>query len=143
MTLENLLRGSGDFGALVASAFGVRQLDAEQNILHVEHVKSRDASLTLPFELIGRPNIDDDGDLALYRAPGSCGSLADEMPTPRSGSGAAPDARESKAAKLELLRRILRDEPNATWELITQKFQEAGIEIARGTIRAYRSELGL
>lgn len=39
MRLENVLRGSGDIGAMVSTAWGIKQLDADQNIIHVENIK--------------------------------------------------------------------------------------------------------
>jgi hypothetical protein len=31
LTLENMLRGSGDIGAMISNAFGLRQIDKETN----------------------------------------------------------------------------------------------------------------
>jgi hypothetical protein len=42
MRLENVLRGSGDIGAILTTAWGVKQLDAAANIIHIENVKPRD-----------------------------------------------------------------------------------------------------
>ncbi len=41
MTLENILRGSGDIGAMLATCWGVRLLDEKQNIVYVQNCKPR------------------------------------------------------------------------------------------------------
>jgi hypothetical protein len=69
MRLETILRGTGDIGAMVATCWGIKQLDSEENIIHVENVKPRDFQPPRPFQLIGRPHISDQGDFRLYKAP--------------------------------------------------------------------------
>lgn len=58
MTLQNMLSGTGDIGAMVATAWGVKQIDRDKNIVHIENVKARDFESCPPFEIIGRPYID-------------------------------------------------------------------------------------
>lgn len=65
MSLENMIRGSSEFGAMLSSAWGIKQIDAVTNSIHVENLKSRDFSPCHPFELIGRPYIDETGDFRL------------------------------------------------------------------------------
>ena len=77
MRLENVLRGSGDIGAMVATAWGIKQLDPNQNIVHVENIKPRDFQPPGPFQLIGRPYINDEGDFRIHKNPAECGSLMD------------------------------------------------------------------
>lgn len=55
MNLENMLRGTGDIGAMVGTAWGVKQLNAEKNIIHIENLKARDFKPCGPFQIIGRP----------------------------------------------------------------------------------------
>ena len=141
MTLENVLRGTGDIGAMLATAWGMKQLDPAQNIIHFENVKPRDFEPPGPFQLIGRPHIDTEGDFKMYKPPSECGRLADEIPGPRNNSGASVDAREEKAAKMALLRRLDAEEPNRPWEQIVTIFKQEGLDIARATIRKYRSEM--
>src|SRR5208282_2116625 len=76
MTLENILRGTGDIGAMASTVWGVKQLDEPENIVYIECVKARDFTHCQPFQLRGRPCIDETGDFELHRAPGDCGSLA-------------------------------------------------------------------
>ena len=39
MSLENVLRGSGDIGAMVGTAWGIKQMDPFTNLIHVENLK--------------------------------------------------------------------------------------------------------
>jgi len=80
MTLENAVRGSGDIGAMLSNAYGIRQLVPESNLIHVECLKGRDLDeLVLPFQIEGRPWIDDTGNFRMVRPPGECESLAEEI----------------------------------------------------------------
>ncbi|HEY4052341.1 MAG TPA: AAA family ATPase, partial [Terriglobales bacterium] len=91
MTLENVLRGSTDIGAMLSNVYGVRQLDAARNRIHVECVKARDIEPIGPFEIEGRPFIDSEGDFRMLKKPGECGWLADEKPTRKSKEEDAKD----------------------------------------------------
>ena len=73
MHLENVLRGSGDIGAMLSTAWGIKQIDRDRNVIHVENVKARDFEPPLPFQIIGRPFIDRSEDLALFKRPGTVG----------------------------------------------------------------------
>jgi DNA-directed RNA polymerase specialized sigma54-like protein len=61
------------------------------------------------------------------------------MPDTKKKSGASPDTRETKALKMALLRRLYAEDPGRTWEEIVSIFKAEGLEIARGTIRKYKS----
>ena len=61
MSLENVLRGSGDIGALCATCWGVKQVDEKLNQVIVKNVKPRDFVPCEPFVIQGRPFIDDTG----------------------------------------------------------------------------------
>ena len=140
MELENMVRGSGDISAVFATAWGVRQLPGD--IAHIQNIKPRDFEPCGPFQLAARPFISELGNFQLHKSPGQCGLLADEMPNPKkSNSGASPDSREMKAAKMALLRRLDTEEPNRPWEQIVAIFKKEGMDIARATIRKYRSEM--
>lgn len=75
MTLENILRGSGDIGAMVSTAWGLRQIDAESNRVYIENVKARDFLPCQPFVIEGRPHLDDTGHFKLISKPGEAGEL--------------------------------------------------------------------
>jgi hypothetical protein len=144
MNLENVARGSGDITAMLATCWGVRQLDQDRNIVYVQNVKARDFEPCPPFELIGRPYIDAEGNFRVFKHPGESKSLAEELPDStqnRKPSGASMDAREAKAAKLALLRKFLIEQPNLSTQEIADLYSKAGIKIQHGTIRAYKSEL--
>ena len=140
MTLENMLRGSGDIGAMVATAWGIKQLKAEENIIHIENLKARDFEACGPFQIIGRPYINEEGDFRMHKKPGECGSLGEEQKGYNKG-GAPLAARKAKAERKRLLNGFLMDEPEATSPELVERFKEAQIDISKGTIRKYRMEI--
>jgi hypothetical protein len=71
ITLENALRGSGDVGAMLATCWAVKQINADSNRLHLKNVKARDFEPCKPFELEGRPWIDQTGSFKMTAPPGS------------------------------------------------------------------------
>jgi len=76
MTLENVLRGSGDIGAMLATCWGLNQIDAASNRIFVQNVKARDFSPCEPFIIQGRPSIDQTGYFELTDPPGFAGDLS-------------------------------------------------------------------
>jgi hypothetical protein len=141
MTLENVLRGSGDIGAMLSTAWGIKQIDAEQNIIHVENIKPRDFCPPPPFQLIGRPSINETGEFKMHKKPNECGSLASEQQPERDKGGAPVQAREARAANMQLLREWLKDDPKQTSEQLASRFKDAGVEIHDATVRKYRTEI--
>jgi hypothetical protein len=91
MTLENVLRGSGDIGAAADVVYGLKTIDRETNEVQVSCVKARDIELVKPFHIVGRPYIDETGDFLLSVQPGEV------IPT--------------RNAELEELARIIEAEP--------------------------------
>jgi hypothetical protein len=81
MTLENVLRGSGDIGAMLSGAWGLRQVDRDKTRIYVENIKARDIEPCGPFVLEGRPWIDFDGDFRIVEAPGEAGDLREYLQT--------------------------------------------------------------
>jgi hypothetical protein len=71
ITLESTLRGSGDSGAMVATCWALKQLDASSTTIYVKNVKARDFDACLPFEIAGRPHIDATGNFVVSKAPGN------------------------------------------------------------------------
>jgi hypothetical protein len=144
MRLENVLRGSGDIGAMLTTAWGIKQVDPDQNIIHVENIKPRDFQPCGPFQIIGRPFINETGDFALHKTPGKCGTLMDETEPDRERGGGAPEAqREAKAANKALMRGWLTATPDLSLNDLARKFAEIEISIDRSTISRYRKDLGL
>lgn len=80
MYLENMLRGTGDIGAMVGCAYGIRLLDPpEAGVVHVECLKPRDFEGPAPFQLAARPYIDEEGDLKMVSRPGETTKLGDHV----------------------------------------------------------------
>jgi hypothetical protein len=139
MTLENMLRGTGDIGAMVATAWGIKQLDPEKNIIHVENLKARDFKPCGPFQIIGRPYINEEGDFRIHKKPGECGSLGEEQKSHNKG-GAPLEVRKAKAERKRLLSSFLEDDPDATSPALVERFKQEGINIADSTVRSYLRE---
>ncbi len=135
MTLENVLRGSTDIGAMLNNVYGVRQLDLTNNRIHIECVKSRDIEPVSPFEVEGRPWIDTEGDFRLLKRPGECGYLAEEKP-----------ARADKEGKAKELIRQLRREGVTGVNQIKARLKSARLGandvVMRGWIHSVEDESG-
>lgn len=80
MTLENVLRGTGDFGAMCDAVWGLQHdrqkvgkkwdtkyLQESQALtrIYVKCVKARDFEAAAPFTITGRPYLDEKGDFAV------------------------------------------------------------------------------
>jgi len=78
LTLENCLRGSGDIGAMLTTAYGIRQVNRDTNRILVQCIKPRDIEPLPPFEIQGRPYISDVGDFRVISEP-SEKSLAERI----------------------------------------------------------------
>ncbi len=70
MTLETILRGTGELGAMVATCWALKQIDSSTNTVYVKNVKARDFEACQPFVLGGRPHISDHGDFIMAQPPG-------------------------------------------------------------------------
>ncbi len=83
MTLENVLRGTGDFGAICEVVWGIERARRKKGKgwdheyakesdsltrLHVENVKGRDADVADPFMIQGRPYLAERGDFVVIRS---------------------------------------------------------------------------
>jgi hypothetical protein len=95
LDLENVLRGSGDVGAMLSTAWAVKQVNRENNRIYVKNVKPRDFEPCDPFEIEGRPHIDQAGDFKMVTLPGQANS-----PAPKK----APKAENPKVAAAKVLR---------------------------------------
>jgi hypothetical protein len=141
MRLENVLRGSGDIGAMACTAWGVKQLDPVANIIHVENIKPRDFEPPGPFQLIGRPFIDDEGDFRIHKSPGTCGPLMNEQEPDRDKGGASEHERDARRGKIALMKGWLEGNPGLTSPEIVGKFKAVGMDVAGSTVRKYRQEI--
>jgi hypothetical protein len=99
MSLENVLRGSGDIGAMLCTAWGLSQIDATSNRIFMQNVKARDFMACEPFILQGRPSLDQSGYFELTHPPGFAGTLEDH----KSGRG-RPEIPNKESKTAEALR---------------------------------------
>lgn len=134
ITLEGVLRGTGDFGAMATTVWGIKQLSEPENIVYVQCVKARDFSHCQPFQLRGRPCIDETGDFELFSPPGICGTLADEQPAPLSNK----DKQEKKNDRISMLKAWWREDPNMSAREQVERFARNGIVIKLDTVERYR-----
>jgi hypothetical protein len=99
MTLENMLRGSGDIGAMLSNAYGVRQLNEERNLVHVECLCGRDLDDTIePFQVEGRPHVNQTGNFKMVAKPGEAGELSEYVATKENRGRRSSDRKEEKVA---------------------------------------------
>ena len=116
MTLENMLRGSGDIGAMLSNAYGLRKLDEDTGLVHVECLAGRDLpELVKPFQLRARPHLNDHGSLWMSKKPGEAGVLGDYVGK-KNGRPEDPKKKEKLQMVLDLHRQgsSLRDIVKAT-----------------------------
>lgn len=104
MTLENILRGSGDIGAMLSTAWGIRQLDPDRNTLYVQNVKPRDFQPCLPFVLEGRPHLDNAGCFLMTHRPGEAGELSERLPRRNKGGRPIVNDKDDKVFQAVELR---------------------------------------
>lgn len=101
MTLENVLRGSGDIGAMLCTAWGLKQIDPATNQIYIANVKPRDFQPCEPFIIQGRPSLDQTGYFEMTHPPGYAGSLSDH--TQSVGRPEMPN-KDQKAAQARRLK---------------------------------------
>jgi hypothetical protein len=69
-TLENVLRGTGDLGAMCDAVYGLKCVNEDTLEVQVKCVKARDFEPVPPFHIQGRPFINENGDFGVLVAPG-------------------------------------------------------------------------
>jgi AAA domain len=82
ISLENAFRGSGDVGAMLATAWALKQTDAATNRVYIKNVKPRDFEPCQPFEIEGRPWIDQTGSFRMVTEPGMARTPATKQDKP-------------------------------------------------------------
>jgi hypothetical protein len=70
MTLETILRGTGELGAMVATCWALKQTDKTANQIYIRNVKARDFESVGDFAIEGRPHINETGNFKLVSKPG-------------------------------------------------------------------------
>lgn len=98
LTLENVLRGSGDIGSWCDCCWGVMQVNKACNRVFLQCVKPRDFEPVEPFVLEGRPSIDERGFFDMTHPPGLAGSLDDHRSLGR------PEMADKQNKRTEALR---------------------------------------
>ena len=102
MTLENILRGSGELGAMLCSCWGLRMCDVSRTKLWIQNVKARDYMPCDPFVVEGRPSIDLDGHFKLTHEPSLAGDLSEHLPR-RGNPGGRPRNEEATEQATQIL----------------------------------------
>jgi hypothetical protein len=103
MSLENMLRGSGDLAAMISNAFGIAKVDKETTEIHIESLGQRDDDEYLaPFRVQGRPHIDDTGNFKLTAKPGEAGAYSEHKRSMSSIGKSDPQ----KAEKLNFILKL-------------------------------------
>jgi len=105
MSLENILRGSGDLGAMLSICWGVRQIDAPRNQLYIQNVKPRDFEPCAPFIIEGRPHLDNAGHFLMAHKPGETGELSEHLPRRNKGGRPAATDKNDKVRQAVEMRR--------------------------------------
>lgn len=136
MNLENMIRGTGELGAVLATAWGLKQIDEHSALTYVQNLKARDFEPCGPFELVMRPSISDTHDITMLKTPNETGPLHEEQPdmNPRNNA----QKREGKAANIALYKSWLEKEPDLSTQEIRERFKSLGIEVKDATIRGYK-----
>jgi Domain of unknown function (DUF3854)/AAA domain len=137
LSLENVLRGSGELGAVAGTVWGIKQLDVRSNRVYVQNVKPRDFEPPPPFMLEGRPFIDEDGAFRMVKAPGHCGVLSEEQPG-RSRGGRPPDP--VKHERVRLVQEWRKEQPKLTSKQVAAKFEEMGTKLTESVVKKYMQE---
>lgn len=136
MNLENMIRGTGELGAILATAWGLKQIDEHSALTYVQNLKARDFEACGPFELVMRPSISDMHDITMLKTPNETGPLYEEQPdmNPRNNA----QKREGKAANIALYKSWIEKEPELSTQEIRERFNELGITVKDATIRGYK-----
>lgn len=140
MTLENIIRGSGELGAILSSAWGIKQIDDKSCTIYVQNIKPRDFEPCGPFELMMRPSIDQTQDLQMYKKPGETGALHEEQPdiNPKNNE----KRKEARAANLALYKSWIDSDPSLSTKEIRDRFASMSINVKETTIRGYKHDRG-
>lgn len=99
MSLENILRGSGDIGAMLATCWGMALIEKHSTRIWIENVKPREFDACEPLIVEGRPWLDQTGQFKLTHSDGSAGSY--NTSKPRYPGGARPSGRPPKEDKVD------------------------------------------
>ena len=124
LTLENVLRGTGDIGAMLATCWGIFQTDPSTNTIVLKNVKPRDfGDMNKEFHIQGRPYLDNDSHFQIVTMPGEAAPL---NPQEQKGKVGRPET-EDKDAKLKQAQQLV----DAGW---TQEAVAKTMGVSRTTL---------
>jgi hypothetical protein len=103
LSLENVLRGSGDIGAQLATCWAIYQSDPTTNEIVVRNVKPRDFEPCGEFRIQGRPWIDHEGHFQITQMPGFCEPFVPADRGKQRGRPATHEKADKLAAALKLI----------------------------------------
>jgi AAA domain/DnaB-like helicase N terminal domain len=129
MCLENVVRGSGDIGAVLATAWGIRQIDVARNRIYIQNVKPRDFEPCEQFIIEGRPHIDNEGRFKMLELPGTAKDMASYIETKGGGRPGIPE-KEKKGAKARILHA----------QGLSQRVIAETLDVSLGTVNAWLKE---
>jgi hypothetical protein len=138
MSLEGMIRGSSEFGAVLACAWGVKQLDDATNTVHIQNLKPRDFDPCGPFQIVGRPFIDQTGDFQLLKRPGECGTLAEEQGIVADHTN--DQKRDERIRRVAIVAAWQAENPNLSSPEMVERFKAIGITVDDSTVRHYRAQ---
>jgi len=121
MTLETILRGTGELGAMVATCWALKQTDKQSNQIYIKNVKARDFESVGDFAIQGRPAIDQEGNFRLVSKPGT--AVVPSVERLNRKAGQMEEARVMKAAghKLDAIAEHLRITPRTVQRWLTRQ----------------------
>jgi len=121
MTLETILRGTGEFWAMVATCWALKQTDKQSNQIYIKNVKARDFESVGDFAIQGRPAIDQEGNFRLVSKPGT--AVVPSVERLNRKAGQMEEARVMKAAghKLDAIAEHLRITPRTVQRWLTRQ----------------------
>jgi hypothetical protein len=132
MTLENMLRGSGDLGAMLSNAYGLRQIDKEANRVHVSALAARDDDEALrDFHLEGRPHINNIGDFTMTLKPGEPEELSSYLPRKRRGGRPATSDKDRWVAMA-----VAKDAQGLSQRQIVEELKGKGYKVSKSGVQA-------
>ena len=103
MTLENVLRGSGDIGAMLATCWGLSKIDTDKAQVYFTCVKDRDFRETpRPFVIEGRPHLDEKGKFKMLQTPGNAPDYAKLKQAERGRAGGRPKVEPPEEVKMKV-----------------------------------------
>jgi hypothetical protein len=139
MTLEGMIRGSSELGAVLATAWGIKQIDRDSNTVHIQNLKCRDFEPCGAFQIIARPFIEKSGDFALFKRPEECGSLAEEQPELHSRHNSKKH--DQRIQRVATVAAWLAQDPNVSSREMVERFKSMGVnDVNEGTIKKYRMD---